>query len=129
MNLPEGIGVLPFMLPGSPVLMEATVAGLREHRVVLWSKHGVMAHSDQPVTRAADRIEYVEMVPHLNASTAEGRFAGLRIQEGWRLEPADSDQNSSPSRGVKMEKEREPKDDGRYIIFYHFQGEGEEEEE
>jgi rhamnulose-1-phosphate aldolase len=59
-NLPEGIGVLPFMLPGSPVLMEATVAGLREHRVVLWSKHGVMARSDISVTRAADRIEYVE---------------------------------------------------------------------
>ncbi len=52
--------MLPFMLPGSPVLMEATVASLREHRVVLWSKHGVMARSDISVTRAADRIEYVE---------------------------------------------------------------------
>jgi rhamnulose-1-phosphate aldolase len=59
-NLPEGIGVLQFQLPGSPVLMDATVAGLREHRVVLWSKHGVMARSDMSVTRAADRIEYVE---------------------------------------------------------------------
>jgi rhamnulose-1-phosphate aldolase len=59
-NLPEGIGVLPCQLPGSPVLMESTVAGLREHRVVLWSKHGVMARSDISVTRAADRIEYVE---------------------------------------------------------------------
>ncbi len=59
-NLPEGIGVLPFILPGSPALMDATVAGLREHRVVLWSKHGVMARSDVSVTRAADRIEYAE---------------------------------------------------------------------
>lgn len=59
-NLPEGIGVLPFILPGSPPLMDATVAGLREHRVVLWSKHGVMARSDVSVRRAADRVEYAE---------------------------------------------------------------------
>jgi rhamnulose-1-phosphate aldolase len=59
-NLPEGIGVLPFTLPGSPALRDANVIGLRTHRVVLWSKHGVMARSDLSVTRAADRIEYAE---------------------------------------------------------------------
>ncbi|HEX6288360.1 MAG TPA: class II aldolase/adducin family protein [Herpetosiphonaceae bacterium] len=59
-NLPEGIGVLPYKLPGSPAMMEANVAGLREYRIVLWSKHGVMARSDISVTRAADRIEYAE---------------------------------------------------------------------
>jgi rhamnulose-1-phosphate aldolase len=59
-NLPEGIGVLPYKLPGSPAMMEANVVGLRRHRVVLWSKHGVMARSDISVTRAADRIEYAE---------------------------------------------------------------------
>ncbi len=59
-NLPEGIGVLPYKLPGSHDLMEANVAGLRTHRVVVWSKHGVMARSDMSVTRAADRVEYAE---------------------------------------------------------------------
>ncbi|HEY0738423.1 MAG TPA: class II aldolase/adducin family protein [Herpetosiphonaceae bacterium] len=59
-NLPEGIGVLPYKLPGSPAMMEANVEGLREYRVVVWSKHGVMARSDLSVTRAADRIEYAE---------------------------------------------------------------------
>jgi rhamnulose-1-phosphate aldolase len=59
-NLPEGIGVLPYCLPGSPALRAANVAGLRRHNVVLWSKHGVMARSDRSVTRAADRIEYAE---------------------------------------------------------------------
>jgi rhamnulose-1-phosphate aldolase len=77
-NLPEGIGVLPFMLPGSPTLMDATVAGLREHRVVLWSKHGVMARSEISVTRAADRVEYAETAALyeymnlVNHSQAEG---------------------------------------------------------
>ena len=59
-NLPQGVGVLAFMLPGSAQLMEANVASLRTHRVVLWGKHGVMARSDISVTRAADRIEYAE---------------------------------------------------------------------
>jgi rhamnulose-1-phosphate aldolase len=59
-NLPEGIGVLPYCLPGSPDMMAANVAGLRRHNVVLWSKHGVMARSELSVTRAADRIEYAE---------------------------------------------------------------------
>jgi rhamnulose-1-phosphate aldolase len=59
-NLPAGIGVLPFMLPGSAALMEANVERLRAHRIVLWSKHGVMARSDVSVTRAVDRIEYAE---------------------------------------------------------------------
>ncbi len=59
-HLPEGVGTLPFILPGSPALMEATVTALRAHRLVLWGKHGVMARSDFSVTRAADLIEYIE---------------------------------------------------------------------
>lgn len=59
-NLPEGIGVLPYCLPGSPAMMAANLAGLRRHNVVLWSKHGIMARSELSVTRAADRIEYAE---------------------------------------------------------------------
>lgn len=58
--LPEGVGVLDFMVPGSEELMAANVAGLRTHEIVLWSKHGVMARSDDSVTRAVDRIDYAE---------------------------------------------------------------------
>lgn len=59
-NLPEGLGVLPFYLPGSPELMASTVEKMRNHRVVVWSKHGVMARSDNSVKRAGDRVEYAE---------------------------------------------------------------------
>lgn len=59
-NLPEGVGLLPFRLPGSPELMAGTVEKLRQHRVVVWSKHGVMSRSDNSVKRAGDRIEYAE---------------------------------------------------------------------
>jgi len=63
-QLPEGLGYLPFLVPGSPQLMCATVESLRTHRVVVWGKHGVMARSDQSVKRAADRIEYAETGAH-----------------------------------------------------------------
>jgi rhamnulose-1-phosphate aldolase len=59
-NLPEGIGFVPFYVPGSAKLMKATVTALRTHRVVLWAKHGVVARSDTSVKRASDRIEYAE---------------------------------------------------------------------
>lgn len=59
-NLPEGIGVLPFLMPGSSALMTATVELLRDHRIIVWSKHGVIARSEISVSRAADRIEYAE---------------------------------------------------------------------
>jgi rhamnulose-1-phosphate aldolase len=77
-NLPEGIGVLPYRLPGSPAMMEANLQGLRDYRIVVWSKHGVMARSDQSVTKAADRIEYAETaalyeyMDLVNGSQAEG---------------------------------------------------------
>ncbi|HJS18578.1 MAG TPA: class II aldolase/adducin family protein [Anaerolineales bacterium] len=59
-NLPEGIGFVPFCIPSSPELMEATLESLRTHRIVIWAKHGVMARSDVTVKRAADRVEYAE---------------------------------------------------------------------
>ena len=45
-------------------MMAANVARLRDHRVVLWGKHGVMARSDHSVTKAADLIEYAETAAH-----------------------------------------------------------------
>lgn len=77
-NLPEGLGVVPFRVPGGPELMELTVEALRRHRVAVWAKHGVVARSDQSVKRATDRIEYAETAARyeylnlLNKEKAEG---------------------------------------------------------
>jgi rhamnulose-1-phosphate aldolase len=73
-NLPEGIGFVPFRIPSSPELMAVTVESLRKHRIVIWAKHGVMARSDVSVKRAADRVEYAETAAkyeYLNLSTGE----------------------------------------------------------
>jgi rhamnulose-1-phosphate aldolase len=82
-NLPQGIGFIPFTLPGSPDLMAATVEGLRRHRIVVWAKHGVMARSDISVKRAGDRIEYAETgarYEYMNLVTGE-RGVGLTPPE------------------------------------------------
>jgi rhamnulose-1-phosphate aldolase len=64
LNFPEGLGVLPFMLPGSAQLTIETMLALREHRVVVWSQHGVMARADDSVLHALDLIEYAETAAH-----------------------------------------------------------------
>jgi len=82
-NLPEGIGLIPFRVPSTAALMAATVGCLREHRIIIWTKHGVVARSDVSVKRAADRIEYAETAAkyeYLNLTLGEvGQ--GLSVDE------------------------------------------------
>ena len=82
-HLPAGIGVLPCMLPEFDTLMAANVESLRRHRIVVWSKHGVMARSDLSVTRAVDRIEYAETGARYEYMdlVAGGRAEGLTVEE------------------------------------------------
>ena len=80
-NLPEGIGFIPFAVPGSTELMSGNVAALRRCRIVIWAKHGVMARSDISVKRAADRVEYAE-------TAAKYEYLNLRVGEiGTGLTP------------------------------------------
>ncbi len=82
-NLPEGVGSVRFLVPGSARLMAANVESLRQHRVVVWGKHGVMARSDTSVKRAADRIEYAETsarYEYMNLANGE-RGEGLTAAE------------------------------------------------
>ena len=82
-NLPEGIGFIPFELPGSASLMAGNIAALRKHRIVIWAKHGVMARSDVSVKRAADRVEYAE-------TAAKYEYLNLGIGEiGEGLSPEE----------------------------------------
>lgn len=82
-NLPEGIGYVPFNIPGSAALMGRTLDKLRSHRVVLWAKHGAMARSDMSVKRASDRIEYAETAAKYEyMNLVNGEMAeGLSVEE------------------------------------------------
>jgi len=59
-NFPEGLAIVPFIVPGSLELMQANVKALHECKVAIWSKHGLMARSSSSVMSAVDLVEYVE---------------------------------------------------------------------
>ena len=82
-NLPEGIGFVPFLIPSSAELMAANIESLRRHRIVVWAKHGVMARSDVSIKRAADRVEYAETAAKYEYLDlcAGGRGDGLSADE------------------------------------------------
>ena len=64
LNMPEGIGVIPFLLPGSAQLVVETKLSLRTRRIVVWARHGVMARADDSILHACDLIEYAETAAH-----------------------------------------------------------------
>ena len=46
--IPSGVGFVPYHLPGTTAIGEATVNALHEHDVALWEKHGVFATGTTP---------------------------------------------------------------------------------
>ncbi len=84
-EFPEGIGVLPFEMHGSPEQMAATAAGLRAHRAVIWRRHGIVTRADASIGKAGDLVEYAE---------AAARYEYLNLQSG------------SPSTGLSDEELR-----------------------
>lgn len=53
---PLGLGIVPYELPGSAVLADATLKELEDYDVVLWEKHGVFAKG-LDVMDAFDQID------------------------------------------------------------------------
>jgi len=93
LNFPQGMSVLPFLLPGSAHLTIETMLALREHHIVVWSQHGVMARADDSIFHALDLIEYAETAAHyeyLNLTSGD-LSEGLKpehirmISESWNI--------------------------------------------
>lgn len=53
---PRGLGIIPYQLPGSVQLAEATIEKLADYDVVMWEKHGVFA-VDCDVIQAFDQVD------------------------------------------------------------------------
>jgi rhamnulose-1-phosphate aldolase len=53
---PRGLGIVPYTLPGSVELADATIAELSDYDVVMWEKHGVFA-VDCDVVQAFDQVD------------------------------------------------------------------------
>lgn len=58
-EFPEGIGLLPFEVPGSAEQMRVTAAALQTYRAVVWQKHGIVTRATS-VGKAADLVDYAE---------------------------------------------------------------------
>jgi rhamnulose-1-phosphate aldolase len=56
--LPEGTGLLSYMLPGTCEIAHATAHEFEKHPVVIWEKHGVLA-TGKSIDEAFDRIDLV----------------------------------------------------------------------
>jgi len=44
--IPQGLGFVPYILPGTDEIAQATIEKFQEHDIVLWEKHGVFAIGD-----------------------------------------------------------------------------------
>ena len=53
---PRGLGIIPYELPGSVNLAEATIKELDDYDVVMWEKHGVFA-VDVDIMSAFDQVD------------------------------------------------------------------------
>ncbi|MDR1632679.1 MAG: rhamnulose-1-phosphate aldolase [Dysgonamonadaceae bacterium] len=53
---PRGLGIIPYSLPGSGELADATIRELDEYDVVMWEKHGVVSVSDN-IMEAFDMVD------------------------------------------------------------------------
>lgn len=53
---PKGLGIIPYTLPGSIELADATIKQLNEYDVVMWEKHGTCAVSEN-IMEAFDMID------------------------------------------------------------------------
>ena len=48
MIFPAGIGVVPWMVPGTPEIAALTMQKVEEFDLVLWAQHGVFAVGESP---------------------------------------------------------------------------------
>jgi rhamnulose-1-phosphate aldolase len=53
---PRGLGIIPYQLPGSVTLADATIAALDDYDVAMWEKHGVFA-VDTDIMAAFDQVD------------------------------------------------------------------------
>jgi rhamnulose-1-phosphate aldolase len=53
---PRGLGIVPYQLPGSQLLADATIALLDDYDVTLWEKHGVCAVGTD-IMEAFDQVD------------------------------------------------------------------------
>lgn len=88
---PEGITVLPWLVPGSNEIGEATAEAMQETRLILWSFHGVYGSGKtmdetfgliETAEKAAEVYTYVQAQGGIKQKISQGNFTALAKQFG-----------------------------------------------
>jgi rhamnulose-1-phosphate aldolase len=56
--LPDGVGFIPYAIPGSEELAEKTFQAFNDHNVILWEKHGCIAIGND----VFDAFDYIDVI-------------------------------------------------------------------
>lgn len=74
--IPKGLGVVPYVLTGTPELAHATISCLEKHDVIMWEKHGCLAVGE-------DILHCFDLIDTLTKSARiylDARMAGFEPQ-------------------------------------------------
>ena len=83
--VPEGVGLVRYVRPGSEELARATVEELRDHRLVLWEKHGCVAVGED-LFEAFDLVDIADKCARLfflvkGAGVEPQGLSGAQLEE------------------------------------------------
>ena len=86
---PKGLGIVPYLLPSSVALGEATLNTLDEgYDVVMWEKHGVFA-VDTDIMAAFDQVDVLNKAAQIYMSARSMGFEPEGMSEAQMKELAD----------------------------------------
>lgn len=98
---PEGVGILPWMVPGTSKIGEATAVKMKEFRLVVWPHHGIFA-AGHSIDEAFGLIETVEKAAHVyNIVSAHRTGVKQEITDEELLNLADAFQVHPPQKYFK----------------------------
>ena len=86
---PRGLGMVPYMLPSSVELANATIAAIDDdYDVVMWEKHGVFA-VDTDIMSAFDQVDVLNKAAQIYISARNMGFVPDGMTEGQMQELSD----------------------------------------
>ena len=87
--VPKGVGIVPYEIPGTVTLAHATIEQLKEHDVVFWEKHGILAVGED-IIECFDAIDTLSKSAQIYfaARMAGGEPEGMTDQQLDDLVPA-----------------------------------------
>ena len=83
---PKGLGIVPYLLPGSVALAEATIRTLDDnYDVVMWEKHGVFA-VDTDIMSAFDQVDVLNKAAQIYMSARSMGFEPVGMSDAQMQE-------------------------------------------